>query len=304
MINNNEFVDRYYPAANATRKDDVLRFLDNLNELIGDTPVKDALKNKSILCRVFYLQKSGNISRPHYQKIKEYLLNLFDYTGVEGIVPSREDVIAAQNAVCYFRSINALLAFIDSVGEHRIENYNPTTDLVRVKAVCVLGWIGLSPVEISNLKRKDLTPIGLDGYQINTSKGTFEIYGEPFTTLYYLTDLEEYNSLPVGGSRGRKIFIKSTSDYLFRSQDENCEKLIEKQIINIINRFNMGSDSNTQIVFRNLYKNALFLEIYNDTSDKPLINKIIDIIGCSYNVALSHKEQYLKFAEAMDSNKI
>ena len=53
MINNNEFVDRYYPAANATRKDDVLRFLDNLNELIGDTPVKDALKNKSQLCRVF-----------------------------------------------------------------------------------------------------------------------------------------------------------------------------------------------------------------------------------------------------------
>lgn len=304
MIDNNDFTGKYYPSANAARQDDIARFLDNLNELIGATPLAEALKDRKTLCRVFYLQKTGNISRPHYQKVKEYLLNLFDYVGVESEVPTREEVLASQDTICYFRSINSLLKFIDGVGEKRIDSYNPTTDLVRVKAVCVLGWIGLSPIEISNLKRKDLQPIDLDGFRITTTKGTFELYGDPFATLFYLCDLEEYNSLPVGGSHGRKIFIKSTSDYLFRSQNEDCVKLDEKQIINIIGRFNMGSNTNTTIVFRNLHKNALFLEIYNDKSDKSLINKIMGIVGCSYNVALSHREQYLQFAEAMNNNKI
>lgn len=305
MINNKEFADRYYPSANATRRYDIESFLDNINELVGSTPIATALKDKRLLCKVFYLQKAaGNISRPHYQKVKDYLLNIFDYVGIEGTVPSREDVIASRNTISYFRSINSLLHFIDGVGERKIDAYNPTTDLIRIKAICVLGWIGMSRSDISNLKRKDLTRIGMEGYSIKTSGGTFEIFGEPFATLFYLYALDEYNSLPIGNSRGRKIFIKSTSEYLFRPQEENIEKLDEKQIINTINRFNMGSDSDTTIVFRNLHKNALFIEIYNDKSDKPLINKIIDIVGCTYNVALSHRDQYLQFAEAMDNNKI
>lgn len=304
MINCNDFMDKYYPTANASRQNDITRFLDSLSELTESTPLPDALKNKSTLCRVFYLQKTGNISRSHYQKVKEYLLNLFDYMGINSVVPTREEVIESQDTICYFRGINELLHFIDSVGEQKIDSYNPTTDLIRVKSVCVLGWIGLTPVEISNLKKSDLVPIDLNGYKISGSKGTYEVYGEPFAALYYLSSLEEYNSLPVGGSRGRKIVLKSDSEYLFRAQDVECKKLNELQIVQVLSRFNMSIPGKTPIVFRNLHKNALFLEIYNDKSNKNLISKITDIIGCTYNVALSYREQYQKFAEAMDSNKI
>lgn len=304
MINYDEFAGRFYPDANTARRDDIKRFLDNLCELIGDTPVSSALQDKHTLCKMFYLHKTGSISRSHYQKAKEYILNLFEYLGVQGTVPTREEVIEAQNTVCFFRDINALLDFIDGVGAQKIDGYNPTTDLIRVKAVCVLGWIGLSPLEISNLKRTDLKPIDLSGYSIATGQGTFEVYGKPFATLFYLCDLEEYQSLPVGNSRGRKIVLKGNGDYLFRPQDAECEKLDEKQIVQIISRFNMGVTSSTAIIFRNLHKNALFLEIYNDKSDKSLMTKIADTFGCTYNVALSYKEQYLKFADAMDNNEI
>lgn len=304
MIDSNKFTDKYYPSANAARQNDVSRFIDSFNDLVGTTPIPEALRNKKLLCKSFYLQKTGNISRSHYQKVKEYLHNICDFAGVQGDLPTREEVINSGEVVSYFRSINSLLSFIENIGKDKIIDYNPTQDLIRVKSVCILGWIGLSPVEISDLKRGDLIPIGLNGYKIVTTTGEYEIFGEPFAVLYYLLDLEEYNGLPVGNSRGRKIVLKSNSDYLFKPQGADDDKLNEKQIVQIISRFNMSINKNTAIVFRNLYKNALFIEIYNDKSDKPLIAKIMDTIGCTYNVALSYREQYLQFANAMDNNKI
>lgn len=302
MINYQDFVARYYPTANTARQDDIARFLDNLKDIIGETPLADALKKAQILCSAFYLQKAGNISRPHYQKIKEYLINLFDFVGIEATVPTREEVLASQETICYFRGINELLEFIDKVGSSALTSYNPTADLVRVKSVCVLGWLGFTPDEIADIKVRDLSPIDLSGYKVSNKSGTYEVYGQPFTALYYLSSLEEYNGLP----SGRRIILKSNDEYLFRSTDANCEKLDGGQIIQIIKRFNncIPHTMKTSIVFRNLHKNALFIEVYNDTTDKSLINKIIAIMGCSLNYAFNYRDQYMKFVEALESNKI
>lgn len=303
MINQQEFVERYYPSANDSRKSDVIRFLDNLGELVGNTPIAEALKSKQLLCNAFYVQKAGNsISRPHYQKIKEYLLNVFEYVGVNSEVPSRDEVIASQESVCYFRGINELLSFIDAVGNEVLTDYNPTQDLVRVKAVCVLGWLGFTPEDIANLTVRDLTPIGLDGYKISGRSGSFEIYGQPFAAIYYLSDLESYKGLP----SGRKVILKGNDGYLFRPTDANCEKLDGGQIIQIIKRFNMSvpHSMKTSIIFRNLHKNALFLEIYNDKSEQSLINKITSIMGCTLNYAFNYRDQYVEFVKALENNEI
>ena len=303
MIDYQDFVARYYPSANNARQDDITRFLDNLVEIIGDTPLANALRNTQVLCSAFYLQKAGNnISRPHYQKIKEYLINLFDFLGVEATVPTREEVLASQDTICYFRGINELLEFIDNVGASALANYNPTADLVRVKSVCVLGWLGFAPDEIADLKVRDLKPIDLIGYKVTNKSGTYEVYGQPFASLYYLSGLEEYNGLP----SGRKVFRKGNDEYLFRPTDANCDKLDGGQIIQIIKRFNncIPRSMKTSIVFRNLHKNALFIEVYNDTSDKSLINKITSIMGCTLNYAFNYRDQYMKFVEALENNKI
>ena len=303
MIDYQDFVARYYHSANNARQDDITRFLDNLVEIIGDTPLANALRNTQVLCSAFYLQKAGNnISRPHYQKIKEYLINLFDFLGVEATVPTREEVLASQDTICYFRGINELLEFIDNVGASALANYNPTADLVRVKSVCVLGWLGFAPDEIADLKVRDLKPIDLIGYKVTNKSGTYEVYGQPFASLYYLSGLEEYNGLP----SGRKVFLKGNDEYLFRPTDANCDKLDGGQIIQIIKRFNncIPRSMKTSIVFRNLHKNALFIEVYNDTSDKSLINKITSIMGCTLNYAFNYRDQYMKFVEALENNKI
>lgn len=303
MINQTEFVERYYHSASDLRKSDVIRFLENLEGLIGNTPITEALKNKQLLCNAFYVQKAGNsISRPHYQKIKEYLINVFDYAGINYNVPSREEVIASQENVCYFRGIDELLSFIDVVGNQVLTDYNPTQDLVRVKAVCVFGWLGFTPDDIANLTLRDLSPIGFEGYKISGRGGSFEIYGQPFAAIYYLSDLESYKGLP----SGRRIILKGNDEYLFRPTDSNCEKLDGGQIIQIIKRFNMSvpRSMKTSIIFRNLHKNALFLEIYNDKSEQSLINKITSIMGCTLNYAFNYRDQYVEFVKALETNKI
>ena len=55
MIDYQDFVARYYPSANSARQQDVARFLDNLAEIIGETPLADALKNTQALCFLILL---------------------------------------------------------------------------------------------------------------------------------------------------------------------------------------------------------------------------------------------------------
>lgn len=304
MIEVERFLGKYYPAANDARKDDVRRFLNNINQLAGATPLEIALINQEILCKAFYLQKVSSISRPHYQKIKEYLINLFDFLGVQSTVPSRAEVISSQDMICYFRGIDNLLSFIDKVGTTCLVDYNPTQDLIRVKAICVLGWLGFTPEEIAEMKVSDLKPIDTIGYKLSNKYGTYEIYGHPYSSLFYLSDLVQYKGLP----SGRKIALSEDSEYLMKPLEAACcEKLDSGQIIQIIKRFNACIPINlmqTSIVFRNLHKNALFIEIYNDKSDQPLLSKIAAIMRCSLNYAQSYKEQYSMFVTAIENNMI
>ena len=303
MIDYEAFLGRYYSTANEWKQKDVTRFLDNLAEIIGDTPLEQALQNENILCSAFFLQENGgSISRPHYQKIKEYLLNLFAFCGVQSEVPTREVVMSSQQSVGYFRGINELMSFIDSVGAIRLESYNPTTDLVNVKSICVLGWLGFSPNEIAEMKKSALKPLGLDKYQITHGDEVFEVSGAPFAALYYLSDLESYKGLPTG----KRMNLTGDPSYLFRPTIHS-QKLVGDSIIQIIKRFNAQipiTFTQRAIIFRNLHKNALFVEVYNDKSDKSLLQKIIDIMKCDQHYALSYREQYLRFVSALESNKI
>ncbi len=303
MIDFKDFVERYYPSANIAQRNDIKRFLDNLLKIIGDTPLNEALKNTQVLHNSFYLQKVGNdISRPHYQKIKGYLNNLIDFLDINSTIPTREEVLTSQNTMSYFKGIDDLFDFIDKVGNSLLADYDPTKDLVRIKSICVLGWLGFSPDEIANIKIDDLSRVDTIGYRLINKMGSHEIYGKSFLALFYLTELKEYSALP----SGKKTSIKGNEEYLLRPTVANCEKLDGEAIIQIIKRFNncIPPSMKTSIMFRNLYKNALFIEVYNDKSDKSIIQKIISVMRCSPNYALNYKAQYIKFAENLDKNKI
>lgn len=304
MVNYKAFVDKYYPAASEPAQKNIARFLNNLTELLAATKVPEqAITDKTLLCKAFFLQDSNGVSRAHYQKIKGYLLNLFDFLGVQGTVPSREEVIASQADAGYFRGIEEIMEFIDSVGVAvRGENYNPTRDLVIVKSICVLGWMGFTTDEIAKMRKSALRPLGMDGYQIMHGVDVYEVSGAAFAALYYLSDLTEYKALP----NGKPVQFAGDPSYLFRPAIRGT-KICGNSISQSIKRFNTRippAFSQHTIVFRNLYRNARFLEIYSDTSDRPLQQKIMDAMGCTANYVFSYQEQYLHFVDLLEGNKI
>jgi hypothetical protein len=302
MLDFDAFVSKYYPNANEQRTNDVKRFLTHVTNLLGDSLLVDKLADRNFLCDAFYMQRLNSITRTHYQKIKEYLVNLFDWCGVQGEVPSRENVIEFTHVYAYFRSLESAMQFIDHVGELILADYNPTQDLVVVKAIFILGWYGLSLKEIVALRRACVTECR-NGYGIvSIGDEQISIDAESAKVLMYLKYLDCYKSLPNGKIR----YFKSCDEYMFRPTAVGCEGMLETYIVQILNRFNthVPRHLHQNIAFRNIYRNAKFVDISNDNSNTPLLEKIQIYTKCSPKQAFSYRTQYLAWLELIKQNKI
>lgn len=298
MFEHEKFLKKYYSSATEPKQEDVKRFLAHLENISGGiTP--EIFTDKKMLCKAFFLQATGSISRGHYQKIKEYLLNLLDFCNTTEKIPTRTEVISSREVATYFESIEQLLSFIDQVGEIIDPRYNPIKDLVRLKGICVLGWLGFTTKEIADFKVVDLQQKGFNAFTLKHESDELEISGKSFAVLYHLINLTDYKS------NGKMIILKGSEEYLFRPTTDDCDKIDEGHIIQILKRFNKKIPSylKTAIMFRNLHKNALFLKIYEDSSNKSLIKKISDTMNCSVNSALNYKEQYLDFVNFLERKK-
>ncbi|MDE5756951.1 MAG: hypothetical protein K2I23_07670, partial [Clostridia bacterium] len=309
------FIERFYPTASVAQKDDIKRFINNLNKLVGAAPLENAIRDKQLLCSSFYLQRAANgISQPHYEKIRSYLINIFKFANISEIklIPSRAEVIAAQEICSYFLSLKDLLKFIDKIGTITLNTCNAATDLARIKSVCILGWIGLSLKEIADLKKSDLKLIHdtrsteYKGYEIRVADKTYYAYDEAFSPLYYLQSIDYYYGLP----SGKKIVFKGDENYLFRSTTDNdCHD--GNAIKKIIQRFDylIPVTEKQSIVFRTLNKNRIFLELYNNETDNnydnsSLLQRIIEKLGCNRITAYTFLGQYQSFATILKSNKL
>lgn len=300
MLNCDAFIEKYYPNAVEARERDIYRFFNRLHEVIDDEAFEIKLKDKAVVCKLFYLQRLSSITRTHYQKIKDYLVNLFDWLNVDGVIPSHGEVIRAGEYICFFRDLDSAMSFIDQVGESRLKNYDPLSDLVTIKTIFILGWYGLSLAEIAGLKKTALFQSGED-CRINLSDRSVEIDRKYYKYIEALRDLREYKSLP----NGRIKVFKGGAEYLFRSTAEN-ERVNEEHITQILKRFNAQIPFflKQSIAFRYIHTNALFTEIYKDESDKPLIKKVEDITRCSPKQAFSYRTQYLAWVEMIEKNII
>lgn len=303
MLDCNLFIERYYPNANESKISDLKRFINHFEKIIGKKTPQEILSDVETVCRLFYLQDAGAIGRTHYQKIKDYVINLFDWFGVQGEVPSREKVLKSSESTCFFQNLKVALNFIDEVGKRKIVDYSPYTDLVTIKTIFVLGWYGLSRTEIVNLKKSDVSEKNGKGY-ITLSDRTIEIDKTYFESIISLKYLDGYKSLP----EGRYREFKSDEAYMFRltkvyhsETDEDNGQFKETHLVDMLKRFNsqVPFDLNYRIVFRYIHVNALFTVIYKDKSDKSLSKKIIEITHCSEKQAASYKTQYLAWVETL-----
>ncbi len=302
MLDFDAFVDKYYPTANEQKVNDVRRFLAHASELAGDSDLKDKLSDDNFLCGTFYLQKLNAITRTHYQKIKEYLLNLFDWYKIDGKVPSHATVIGFTQVYTYFRDLDSALLFIDKVGEARLENYNPRQDLVTVKSIFILGWYGLSLKEISSLKKNDVAKTENGTGVIRVGNKKIRVDSRSIDVLMNLKYIESYQSLP----GGRIKYFKGREDYMFRSPNSACESVEETHITQTIKRFNANVPCymNQNIAFRSIYRNAKFVDVYNDASNDSLLQKLEKHTACSSKQTFSYRTQYLAWVELINEGKI
>ncbi len=304
MLDFDVFITRYYPTANESKVNDITRFLNNVVSLLGDKPLEESLKNKTFLCKTFFLQKvGGSVSRPHYQKIKDYILNLLDYCGVQADIPSREDVLASQEVITFVKDLDALLDFIDSVGADKLNGYHPIKDLPYIKSIVILGWYGFDAQEIAEMPKNILSASMNEYYIINPylpDKSRIEISARAYQIISYLENCSGYRTLPSGKVRNFCGF----DEFMFRPLSKGAQAISADSIAQAIKRFNkeIPFTSDFAINFRTLKKNAYFVKVYEDKSDLTVTKKIMKHMGCSLKMAIGFNKQYYKWVELFHSN--
>ncbi len=294
------FLHKYYPSANTQKKNDISRFFSHIESLLESKRIEDALTDKTFLCKLFYLQATNGISRPHYLKVKDYLVNLCNLYGVNPDLPSRDEVIASQTTICYFENLESLLAFVDKVGAMQLTGYNKHADLANVKAILSLGWFGLSAQEIADLPKHCISRDEENFFVIKEDGCRVSINETAFAAIRDFIAIDEYRGLPTG----RLVKLKGRTSSLIRTSVATSDTVTEGHIIDVIHRFNkiIPASSDYAINFRKLRKNALFVEIYNDKSDESLTSKIMRYMDCDRYVSYSYKHEYERWMELYHNN--
>ena len=293
MVDYNLFLSKYYPTKEKQQKDDIIRFLKYVDKLAEEAPLSELLQSDTFLCRTFFIRKSNAVSRPHYQKIKGYLINLFDFIGVDSTVPSREEVLTSQQVISLFPDLNAVLDLVDYVGNLKLQDYNPSIDLVHLKSTFILAWYGMSAAEIASLPKKNLRTLPEGIYRIYFPDAETEKYvdipKQYFDILDALRFADGYRGLPTG----KKQLFKGSDDFLFRPVNVNTS-IKPEQVTLTFFRFNreIPPEKHQFVNLNNLRKNALFVDIYNDSSDSSLLEKIMKHMNCNDIMAYGYKKQY------------
>lgn len=286
IIEPKEFVEKFYNENDAKKKNDAIRFIDNLNEIVGEQS-PSLLLDKEVLCKTFYISENGSICRQHYQKVKDYLLKIGEYFGIEIQIPSRTDVINSHEMNCYFRDIDDLLDFIDKVGYSHMPTYDKSRDLLTLKAMVVLGWHGFLSQEIAKLQNDELIQNDENLIEI-LHNGSIVTFNQRESDILKRTSvLGEYNGFP----NGKLIILYGDNKFVFRPGTRSQSYITADHIIQKIKRFNVYAGYKN-IMFRNLYKNAKFVEIANCNTNQSDVQKIISIMNCSFNSALNYLPQY------------
>lgn len=290
MIDINGYLQTYYPNCSEAAERDIKSFLTAVDRQCSNTELTVALKDKQFLCKCMYMLQEKGLSPTTYGKRKICLANLCNFLGIDDYeLPLYDEVLTSQDVEYLFADLDSLLKFIDNVGREVIREYNPTTDLMHIKGIAILGWYGANIDDIAQFEIKDIWhDEQQNAYIANIpSRGEISIRQRDYEILTALSKIEQYRGMPSG-----RIQYLKPSALLFRSIHEGTSS---NRIVQLLKRFNQnvpqGCDS--RLVFTYLYRNAKFVNIHNDNSDLPLIKKIVSHLGCPTNHAYMIRMQYV-----------
>jgi hypothetical protein len=293
-----EIVNKSYQKAEE-EKVAFRRWLEYVESIKKDDEITDVLKNSAFLRRTFYMRKTGTISRAHYYKVKEYLANLLAFYFISVPLPTHDEVLDSQEFICFFKGLRDVINLIDEVGSSKWNGYSAQWDLLFIKSIVILGWHGFTPLEIAHIKKRSVFSADKNGvaqYLIQMEKGeTVEILEWEYIILKNLSHSVAHKGLPAGKQR----VYKGDDTQLFRPLIHTQDTISERDIIQALKRFNKEiPDGNyTAINFRNLRKNALFVDVFRDKTSGGVINKIMEHFGCNMTVAYGFEKQYKQWKD-------
>lgn len=290
MVNVKDFISKYYSEASPAAVNNVESYIRHLETIIENRTIEDALTDKKILCKSFYTQNAGSISKAHYYRVKGYILNLLEYFGIDNKItpPTHQEVLSDREKIIYFRDLDDLLRLIDAVGRYRLDSYDPMTDLMLIKSLVVLSWYGFSSQEIMTMEISSVKDVDNQSVVVFGEK-RIKLEERHLKILQRFASVDSYHGLP----NGRLIMLNTNSNLLFRPAGTSTT-LRKEYLTQALDRFNASIPvtMNFAIYFRILRKNALFLEVYNDKSDIPLQKKIGLHTKCSRALKFGYLREY------------
>lgn len=234
------------------------------------------LSDKNELLKTFSSQRRGGVSKALYYSIKSHIKALSEYYSVKIEIPSYKEVLDSLVIVSMYKSLDSILNFINTV------ELDKTRDLLNIKKIVILGWNGLSLDEIALLKYENI---------INEN----DKYFISLTKKINITE-NEYNILIKGGKKNGLVFTSTRG--LPKSITSNTLAASLKNFNNLIN------GTGKAILFRDLRKNALFVEVYKDEivygelfESAKLRKAIKSKFNCGEKNAFGFAQEYEKWKE-------
>ena len=245
--------------------------------------VASILLDEKALIKMFSSQERGGVSKSLYYYVQAHILALAEFCGLkrESLnIPSRDTVLSALSVVTMYKDLDALMEFVDTVSRERHgKGKNP----LNVKEVVILGWRGLSLEEAADLKKQEVVSDGEHCYVSSARR-------------VKITQ-KEYNIL--------KARASAQSEFLFTSARDSAKRIGANTLAAALANFNKtAANTNRAIVFRDLRKNAMFVEVRDEESlagsdfeAATLRQKLREKTGCDEKTAFGFALEYVKWRD-------
>ena len=294
-MNIDDIINEHFSNSSQSKKDDFRRWATKFVELCGSTPLSSVQSDTKLLCKTFYLSDKSAVSRPSYQKVKEYLTVVL---GQDAIIPTREQVLESQEKTLYYKNLQSVIDLIDSVGASKLDNYDKDDDLLFIKSLTILGWHGFSTDEAAALKKTALTYQDNKFYINSSTGGGIEITKADYTILDAAANNLAHRRFP----DGRKEEYQD-SEFLFRSYRADSDITTGNTLRQYLKRFNSHmADTGYAISFSALKRNSLFVRVHDDNSTQTTHQKIMHYAPCNSVVAYGYEAEYNRWKSLYHKN--
>ena len=257
--------------------------------------------------RIDSIFRSGdNLSRTTFFNTKRCVKELYKWLVARGAAPKEcleyvesinEADITIGSAVSkrYFRDLDDVLDFVEAAG--RIRGFGSDDDLLVVKSIIVLTWVGVTRAEMCEILKRDIPSRGrecvLAGRKVELSNRARNI-------LWTLASTDRYHYFPSGA-----VATRRPSEFLFRTP--RSPKMNLDGIAGALVRFNECAevDLARRVDIRSLRNNRCCCNLYEAIGNNPVrLDDVSKAFGCDRSAAMWYRSVYERWKKCFVGGEV